>query len=187
MWRPSPWASAILSYAFGMPASSSSVAAARVSIVMFSALVAVASCKASTDDGASSTPAADAGDDDAGVDSGRCAADAPPSARTFDPSGYDRTCTADSDCIVVSSLTPTLGSGQCEISCCGGYAVRASATVTADRTRVTAACCGFYGCTKGCGESRAVCDHGECRFVDPYTAPFPDAGSDADASDAATD
>lgn len=158
----------------------------RVRFVMLAAVVAIASCKlTSSDDVAGSAPEADAGD--AGGDSGQCVADTSPSARTFDPTGYDRTCTADSDCVVVGSLTPTSIPGQCELSCCGGYAVRASAKVSADRALATAGCCTFGTCTKGCMDSRAVCDHGECRFVDPVTAPLPDAGSEAEAGDASTD
>jgi hypothetical protein len=135
-----------------------------------------ASCKITSSD-VGDGPADAGGEDVEAGDTGArraCAPDASPEDRTFDPSVYDRACTVDGDCTIVTAVAPAPSAGACQIACCSPVAVRATATVSTDRARLAASCCSNVVCTRLCPEVGVACVGGQC-------VTQPDAGADAGA------
>ena len=85
--------------------------------------------------------------------------------RSLDPTTFDPTCSVDTDCVLVESVT------DCS-SCCGSEPVRNTSELQAARAELSRGCETRSVCTMICDEARAVCSNGLC------TKQSADAGAD---------
>ncbi len=76
--------------------------------------------------------------------------------RSLDPTTFDRSCSVDSDCVLVDIVT------DCDVGCCGSEPVRNTSELQAARAELARGCDTLWGCTKLCDAARAVCSNGLC-------------------------
>ncbi len=87
--------------------------------------------------------------------------------RSLDPTGFDRSCAVDTDCIVVEPVN------DCSSCCTSAVAVRNTPEVREAVADVADSCSSKRSCMADCGEPAAVCVSGRCEKATPWNTNGP--------------
>ncbi len=86
---------------------------------------------------------------------------------SLDPSGFDRSCSVDTDCILVEPVK------DCSSCCTSAVAVRDTMAVREAVAEVDDECASKEVCSAGCDGARAVCNNGTCETATPWNTNGP--------------
>jgi len=86
---------------------------------------------------------------------------------SLDPSGFDRSCSVDTDCMLVEPVE------DCHSCCTSAVAVRDTPGVREAVAEVDDECSSRAACFVACDEARAVCNNGTCEIATPWNTNGP--------------
>ena len=90
------------------------------------------------------------------------------SKKSLDPSGFDRSCSVDMDCMLVEPVD------ECSSCCTSAVAVRDTPAARAAVAEVDESCSSKSVCLADCDSAGAVCRSGTCEKATPWNTNGPE-------------